>query len=247
MDLARWLVGPDNPLTARVTVNRMWAAHFGTGIVATVEDFGTKGDRAVASRVARLAGHGVRPPRLGYESHASADRHLGDVSPIAAQCRRSCSRRDPQNRLLARGPRVRLEAEMVRDQALAVSGLLSPKIGGPSVMPPMPDGIWNSPYSGDRWSTSAGEDRYRRGLYTFWKRTNPYPSFMSFDAPSREICVVRRSRTNTPLQALTVLNDPVYVEAAQALARRMVQQRRPIRRPERLMASGWCWPGGRRG
>ena len=109
--------------------------------------------------------------------------------------------RDPQNRLLARGPRVRLEAEMVRDQALAVSGLLSPKFGGPSVMPPMPDGIWNSPYSGDRWSTSAGEDRYRRGLYTFWKRTNPYPSFMSFDAPSREVCTVRRPRTNTPLQA----------------------------------------------
>ena len=105
---------------------------------------------------------------------------------------------------------------------IAASGLLSPKIGGPSVMPPQPPGIWNSPYSGEKWETSAGEDRFRRGLYTFWKRTAPYPSFLSFDAPSREFCVVRRPRTNTPLQALSLLNDPVYIEAAQALPRRMV-------------------------
>jgi hypothetical protein len=117
-----------------------------------------------------------------------------------------------------------LEAEMVRDHALAISGLLSRKIGGPSVMPPQPDGLWNSPYSAEKWQTSGGEDKYRRGLYTFWKRTAPYPSFMSFDAPSREFCVVRRPRTNTPLQALTTLNDPVYVEAAQALARRMIAE-----------------------
>jgi hypothetical protein len=132
--------------------------------------------------------------------------------------------RDPYNRLLARGPRRRLEAEMVRDQALAVSGLLSQKVGGRPVMPPQPDGVWQVVYSGDTWETSKGEDRYRRGLYTFWRRTSPYPSMVSFDAPSREFCVVRRTRSNTPLQALTLLNDPVYVEAAQALARRMLSE-----------------------
>ena len=222
LDLARWLVGPQNPLTARVTVNRMWAAHFGIGIVGTVEDFGTKGDRPshpelldwLATEFVRRSWDMKAMHRLIVTS--ATYRQSPRISP-------EMFARDPQNRLLARGPRVRLEAEMVRDQALAVSGLLSPKIGGPSVMPPMPDGIWSSPYSGDRWSTSNGEDRFRRGLYTFWKRTSPYPSFMSFDAPSREYCVVRRPRTNTPLQALTVLNDPVYVEAAQSLARRIVK------------------------
>ena len=132
--------------------------------------------------------------------------------------------RDPYNRLLARGPRFRMEAELVRDNALAIAGLLSPKIGGPSVMPYQPDGIWDIPYSGDKWVTSPGEDRHRRGLYTFWRRSAPYPSFMSFDAPSREFCTIRRVRTNTPLQALTVLNDPAFVEAAQALARRVVTE-----------------------
>lgn len=222
LDLARWLVGSDNPMTARVTVNRMWAAHFGAGIVGTVEDFGTKGDRP--SHPELLDWLATEFVRRGWDMKAM--HRLIVTSATYRQSPRVTPElfaRDPQNRLLARGPRVRLEAEMVRDQALAVSGLLSSKIGGPSVMPPMPDGIWNSPYSGDRWSTSAGEDRFRRGLYTFWKRTSPYPSFMSFDAPSRETCTVRRSRTNTPLQALTVLNDPVYVEAAQALARRIVR------------------------
>jgi hypothetical protein len=222
LDLARWLVGPDNPLTARVTVNRMWAAHFGTGIVATVEDFGTKGDPPSHPKL--LDWLATEFVRRGWDMKAM--HRLIVTSATYRQSPRvslELFARDPQNRLLARGPRMRLEAELVRDQALAVSGLLSPKIGGPSVMPPMPGGIWNSPYSGDRWSTSSGEDGFRRGLYTFWKRTNPYPSFMSFDAPSREVCVVRRPRTNTPLQALTVLNDPVYVEAAQALARRMVR------------------------
>jgi hypothetical protein len=112
----------------------------------------------------------------------------------------------------------------LRDQALAVAGLLSAKQGGPSVMPPQPEGIWFRPYSSDRWTTSAGEDRHRRALYTFWRRTAPYPSFVSFDAPSREVCIVRRPRTNTPLQALTLLNDPVYVEAAQRLAAQVCQQ-----------------------
>jgi hypothetical protein len=132
--------------------------------------------------------------------------------------------RDPYNRLLARGPRVRLEAEMLRDQALAVSGLLSRKIGGPSVFPPQPEGLWQVVYSGDNWKTSPGEDKYRRGLYTFWRRTMPHPALTTFDAPSREFCVVRRTRSNTPLQSLVLLNDPVFVEAAQALARRLVAE-----------------------
>jgi hypothetical protein len=132
--------------------------------------------------------------------------------------------RDPYNRMLARGPRRRLEAEMIRDQALAVSGLLSHKLGGPPVMPPQPEGVWQVVYSGDKWETSKGEDKYRRGLYTFWRRTSPYPSMVSFDAPSREFCVVRRPRSNTPLQALTLMNDPVYLECAQALAKRMLNE-----------------------
>jgi len=130
--------------------------------------------------------------------------------------------RDPDNRLLARGPRFRMEAEMVRDVTLAASGLLSPKMHGPSVFPLQPPGIWNMPYSSDKWTTSEGEDRYRRSLYTFWRRTSPYPSFTTFDATSREVCTVRRVRTNTPLQALALLNDPVSMDAARALAGRMM-------------------------
>ena len=130
--------------------------------------------------------------------------------------------RDPYNRLYARGPRVRLEAEMIRDQALAVGGLLSPKMGGPSVFPPQPEGLWQVVYSGDKWDSSKGDDKYRRGVYTFWRRTIPHPAMTTFDAPSREFCVLRRSRSNTPLQALTTLNDAAYLEAAQALARRVV-------------------------
>jgi hypothetical protein len=133
--------------------------------------------------------------------------------------------KDPHNRLLTRGPRYRLEAEMVRDQALALSGLLSRKSHGPSVYPPQPPGMWQAAFNGERtWTTSTGDDKFRRGLYTFWRRTVPYPSMATFDAPSRELCTVRRIRTNTPLQAFVTLNDPVYVEAAQALARRIVRE-----------------------
>jgi hypothetical protein len=129
--------------------------------------------------------------------------------------------RDPQNRLLARGARFRLSAEQIRDQALEVAGLRSERMFGPGVMPPQPEGIWRSPYSGMKWQTSEAENRYRRGIYTYWKRTTPYPSMVSFDSPSRELCVSRRIRTNTPLQALVSLNDPVFVEAARSLAARM--------------------------
>ncbi|MFQ5734913.1 MAG: DUF1553 domain-containing protein, partial [Planctomycetaceae bacterium] len=148
---------------------------------------------------------------------------------------------DPRNRLLSRFPRVRLEAEMVRDQALALSGLLSGKMMGPSVYPPQPRGLWRAAFNGQRtWPTSQGDDKYRRGLYTFWRRTVPYPSMAVFDAPSREICTVRRIRTNTPLQAFVTLNDPVYVESAQALARRILKEGGTTTAPRVRFALSLC-------
>jgi hypothetical protein len=245
LTLARWLASRENPLTARVTVNRIWEEFFERGIVATSGDFGTRGERPTHPQLLDwLACEFIEPTpasaggSLPDSSHPLYDtlskpwsmKRMHRLIVLSATYRQSAAvapellARDPQNRLLARGPRMRLSAEAIRDAALAASGLLSRTIGGPSVMPPQPDGIWNSPYSGDKWQTSSGDDRYRRGLYTFWKRTSPYPSFLSFDAPSREFCVFKRPRTNTPLQALTLLNDPVYVEAAQALARRMIDE-----------------------
>ncbi|HVR35077.1 MAG TPA: DUF1553 domain-containing protein, partial [Methylomirabilota bacterium] len=220
-DLARWLVDERNPLTARVTINRMWERYFGIGLVETGEDFGTQGEKPSHPRLLDwLADEFMRQGWRMKTMHklivmSAAYRQSSAPPPDLVE-------RDPYNRLLARGPRVRLEAEMLRDQALAVSGLLSDKLGGPSVMPPQPEGLWQVVYSGDDWKVSEGEDRYRRGLYTFWRRTNPHPMLTTFDAPSREFCVVQRNRSNTPLQALVLLNDPVFVEAAQALARRMV-------------------------
>jgi hypothetical protein len=222
--LAKWLVDPKNPLTARVAVNRYWAQLFGTGIVETEEDFGTQGE--LPSHPELLDWLAVRYMELGWDTKA-----LLKLIVTSATYRQSSRvtpellARDPRNRLLARMPRVRLEAEMVRDQALALSGLLSRKVGGPSVFPPQPEGLWQAAFNGQRtWATSRGQDKYRRALYTFWRRTVPYPSMATFDAPSREICAIRRVRTNTPLQAFVTLNDPVYVEAAQALARRVVRE-----------------------
>jgi hypothetical protein len=247
--LARWLVATNNPLTARVIVNRFWEQIFGIGIVETVEDFGTQGEPpshpALLDWLAcefmtpegreSLKRHHVAKENpdhdvTDHESRAWDIKRMLKLIVTSATYRQSSQgtpemfQHDPYNRLLARGPRRRLDAEMIRDQALAVSGLLSHKLGGPPVMPPQPDGIWQVVYSGDKWETSKGEDKYRRGLYTFWRRTSPYPSMISFDAPSREFCVVRRTRSNTPLQALTLLNDPVYVECAQALAKRMLTE-----------------------
>jgi len=221
LGLARWLVSPENPLTARVMVNRFWEQLFGMGIVETLEDFGTQGLPP------------SHPALLDWLALQFAQEHAWDVKALLRQIVTSTTyqqastvtpdllNRDPRNRLLARGPRFRLSAEQIRDQALAVSGLLSDKLFGPSVMPPQPEGLWQNPYSSADWETSYGQDRYRRGLYTFWRRTVPYPAMITFDSPSREFCVSRRVRTNTPLQALVTLNDPAYVEAAQALARRM--------------------------
>ena len=220
LELAKWLVAKDNPLTARVLANRLWAQLFGVGIVETLEDFGSTGTPpshpALLDHLARRLQFTHRwhvKPFLKELVLSSTYRQTNRVSAANYQ-------RDPRNRLLARGPRTRLTAEMVRDQALTVSGLLERKLGGPSVMPPQPDGVWTTVYSNAQWKTAEGPDRYRRGLYTYWRRTSPYPSFLSFDAPTREFCTARRIPTNSPLQALITLNDSVYLECASALAKR---------------------------
>ncbi len=223
LTLARWIASPENPLTARVAVNRLWEQLFGRGIVETSEDFGTQGTPPthpelldwLATEYIRLGWH--TKPLLRLIVTSATYRQSSRVSPALQE-------RDPQNRLLARGPRFRMEAEMIRDVALRAAGLLSDKIGGPSVFPVQPDGTWAVPYNGDVWKTSEGPDRYRRGIYTFWRRSAPYPSFVSFDATSREYCTLRRIRTTTPLQALTTLNDPAFFEAARGLARRMLRE-----------------------
>ena len=224
LGLASWLVDGANPLTARVAVNREWAQLFGTGLVETEEDFGSQGDPP--SHPELLDWMAEEYVRLGWDTKAllrllvtsAAYRQSSHARPDLAKV-------DPRNRLIARGPRFRLEAEIVRDQALALGGLLDRKVGGPSVFPPQPPGLWQAAFNGQRtWATSPGGDKHRRGLYTFWRRTIPYPSMATFDAPSRELCSVKRTRTNTPLQAFVTLNDPVYVEAAQALARRVVAE-----------------------
>ncbi|MFD2932299.1 DUF1553 domain-containing protein [Spirosoma flavum] len=224
LGLARWMVSREHPLTARVAVNRFWEQLFGTGIVETVEDMGTQGISPT---------HRELLDYLAVEfmetDHWSVKKILKKMVMSATYRQQSKASpemvaKDPFNKLLARGPRVRLLAEVVHDQALAVSGLLSHKMYGPSVMPVQPDGIWQSPYDGESWKQSTGEDLHRRAIYTYWKRTAPYPSMVTFDSPSREFCQSRRIRTNTPLQALVTLNDPVYVEAAQKLAEYMQQQ-----------------------
>lgn len=235
LGLARWLVSKENPLTARVTVNRLWAELFGTGIVETISDFGSQGFEPshpelldwLAMQFMHEHGWSIKK-QLKQIVMSAAYRQNSKLSPELREI-------DPDNRLLARGPRIRLSAEQIRDQALLVSGLLSDKMYGPSVMPPQPEGVWQQVYSGMKWETSEGEDRYRRALYTFWRRTNPYPSLVTFDAPGREVCVSRRINTNTPLQALVTLNDPVYIEAAQNLAGRMIKAA-PLNVEEQLKA-----------
>ncbi|HSQ56970.1 MAG TPA: PSD1 and planctomycete cytochrome C domain-containing protein [Gemmata sp.] len=224
LGFAKWLVSRDNPLTARVVANRFWEQIFGVGLVRTSEEFGTQGE---------LPSHPELLDWLACElqSDWNVKRFLKLLVTTSAyrqsaKVNEELYERDPDNRLLARGPRVRLSAEMVRDQALFAAGLLSPKMLGPSVKPPQPNLGVNAAFGGAiDWQPSPGEDRYRRGIYTNWRRSNPYPSMSTFDAPNRDICVVRRARTNTPLQALVTMNDPVYVEAAQALAKRALKEK----------------------
>ena len=220
--MAKWLVRKDNPLTARVVANRFWESLFGVGIVLTSEEFGSQGERPSHQElldwlaIEFMEGEWDVKRFLKILVMSSAYQQSSHVSNEMAA-------RDPDNRLVARGPRIRLTAEMIRDQALAVSGLLSSKMHGAPVRPPQPNlGLKAAFGGGTDWKTSVGEDKFRRGIYTSWRRSSPYPSMATFGAPNREVCTVRRGTTNTPLQALVTLNDPVYIEAAQALARRMM-------------------------
>ena len=221
LDMARWIASPENPLTARVMVNRLWGELFGTGIVQTAEDFGTSG--TPPSHPALLDHLALQFENDFKWSVKSMLREivLSSTYRQSHRATKALVEKDPNNRLLARGPRHRLTAEMVRDQALAVAGLLSAKMHGPPVFPPQPEGIWRSIYNGAEWQESTGEDRFRRGIYTYQKRTSGFPGFLTFDAPSRDLCSARRITSNTPLQALVTLNDPAYIEAAQGFAKRM--------------------------
>ncbi|MES2660022.1 MAG: PSD1 and planctomycete cytochrome C domain-containing protein [Verrucomicrobiota bacterium] len=224
LDMARWIANKENPLTARVMVNRLWGELFGTGIVLTAEDFGTSGTPPSHTE---LLDHLAL--RFGNDFKWSVKSMLREIvlSSTYRQTHKASKAlvgKDPNNRLLARGPRNRLSAEMVRDQALAAAGLLSSKMHGPPVFPPQPAGVWSSVYNHEKWNDSKGEDRYRRGIYTYSKRTSGFPGFLTFDAPSRDLCSARRLVSNTPLQALVTLNDPAHIEAAQGLAKRMASR-----------------------
>jgi Protein of unknown function (DUF1553)/Protein of unknown function (DUF1549)/Concanavalin A-like lectin/glucanases superfamily/Planctomycete cytochrome C len=221
LGLARWLVDLSNPLTARVMVNRLWQMYFGVGIVKTVEDFGSQGEWPTHPEL--LDWLATEFMRNGWDIKAitktivtsATYRQSSSVSPDLEQ-------KDPENRLMARGPRFRMPAEMVRDQALAISGLLVEKIGGPSVKPYQPAGLWKELSGSEDYQQDKGENLYRRSLYTFWKRAVAPPEMLTFDSAGRETCIVRETRTNTPLQALTLMNDITYLEAARVLAQRMM-------------------------
>ncbi len=223
LDFARWLVSPENPLTARVTVNREWAAFFGRGIVKTLGDFGFQGDAPTHPELLDwLAAE--------FMHDGWSLKHLHKLIVTSATYRQTSRgtpellARDPENKLLARGPRFRMEVEMIRDSALRASGLLSEKMGGPSVRPPQPDGVMETAYGNAKWTADTGEDRYRRSLYTFAKRTAPFALYNNFDAPTGEACLARREVSNTPLQALALLNDVVFLEAARALGGKLAAE-----------------------
>jgi mono/diheme cytochrome c family protein len=232
LTLARWLVSTNQPLTARVIVNRYWAMLFGTGLVKTGNDFGSQGERPSHPELLDWLACEFMNPQVqlnpGSPAGAWDVKHLLRLLVTSATYRQAATvteeklRRDPNNRLLSRGPRVRLEAELIRDNALAVSGLLNETIGGPSIKPYQPPGIWD--VTDHKYEQSHGRELYRRGIYVFWKRAAYYPSFQTFDAPSRETCTLTRPRTSTPLQSLVVMNDPVYVEAARVLAARTIRE-----------------------
>jgi hypothetical protein len=224
LGFAEWLIAPANPLLARVTVNRFWQMYFGVGIVKTVEDLGSQGEWP--SHPELLDWLATEFVRSGWDVKAlqklivmsATYRQLSGATPDMLQ-------RDPENRLLARGPRYRLPAEMIRDQALSVAGLLAEKVGGPSVKPYQPEGLWKEISMQDMdYVQGHGEDLYRRSLYTFWKRTIAPPEMINFDSANREACVVRETRTNTPLQALNLMNDVTYVEAARFIGQRMMKE-----------------------
>jgi hypothetical protein len=241
LTLARWLVDPAHPLTARVAANRLWQMLFGVGLVKTAEDFGAQGERP--SHPELLDWLATEFVRTGWD----VKRLLGTIVTSATYRQSSRGapgllRRDPENRLLARGPRFRLPAEMIRDQGLAASGMLVERLGGPSVRPYQPPGLWKELTGGEDYRPGTGPDLYRRSLYTFWKRTAAPPAMATFDAAGRETCTVREVRTNTPLQALNLLNDVTFVEAARVLAERVLVEAGPspesrIERAFRIVAA----------
>ena len=233
LSLARWLVDPRSPTTARVAVNRLWQAYFGMGLVSTPEDFGMQSEPASHPGLLDwLACEFMRPSQPAGSGQPWSLKHLHRLIVTSATYRQSSAikpdlyNRDPYNRLLARGPRFRVEAEIVRDTALAASGLLNPKIGGPSIFSPAPAFLFQPPasYAPFPWTEETGPDRYRRALYTFRRRSTPYPVLQVFDAPNGDFACVRRLRSNTPLQALVCLNEPLFVECAQALARKTLSE-----------------------
>lgn len=221
LGLAIWMTSKKNPLTARTMVNRVWEQLFGTGLAETLEDLGTQGIPPTHKDLLDwlswtfMNDYKWSPKKLMKEIMISATyRQDSKVSAESLE-------KDPMNKWYERGARVRLSAEQVRDQGLCVSGLMNEKMFGPSVFPYQPKGIWLSPWNGAYWEKSQGDDQYRRALYTYWKRTAPYPSMMTFDGTAREVCTARRIRTNTPLQALVTLNDSAYIAMARYFAFRM--------------------------
>ena len=224
LTLAKWLVDKQHPTVARVIVNRIWQQYFGRGLVSTSEDLGTQGERPSHPELldwlaTELMSHGWSLKQIHRLIATSATYRQSSVVS------RQLYERDQFNTLLARGPRFRMESEIIRDIALASSGLLSPRIGGPSVYPPIPEGVLSLGYGVPMaWPTGTNENRFRRGMYTFWKRAVPYPSLLAFDSPTGEFSCPRRIRSNTPLQALTTLNDPAFFEAAQALGMRVLKE-----------------------
>jgi len=224
LELAKWMTDKNNPLTARTMVNRLWEQLFGQGLVETLEDLGSQGMAP------------THPELLDYLAYTFMHNDnwsvkktlkrlvMSETYKQSAETSKQALQKDPLNKYYSHAPRVRLTAEQVRDQALAISGNLSNKMFGPSVMPFQPEGIWASPYDGRSWIKSEGEDQYRRAIYTYWKRTGPYPSFINFDGTAREVCTSRRIKTNTPLQALTLLNDSTYWDLSIQFAKNLMQE-----------------------
>ena len=223
LDFARWLVSPEHPLTARVAVNRWWALLFGTGLVRTLNDFGAQGERP--SHPELLDWLAADFMRDWDTKRAIRQMVLSATYRQSARASQELLSRDGANRLLARGPRQRLDAELIRDNALAIGGILNPALGGRSIKPSQPEGTWEiNEMSGYKYEKSKGDSLYRRGLYVYWRRSTVYPSFVTLDAPTREFCVAQRAKTSTPLQSLVLMNDPVFVEAARAFAQRVLKE-----------------------
>lgn len=222
LSFARWLVGKENPLTARVFVNRVWEQIFGFGIVETLEDFGSQGIAPTHPELLDWLAVRFRDKQNWHIKSLIKEIVMSATYQQSSVVNEEILEKDPYNKFLTRGARTRLSAEVIRDQALTISGLLNSRLYGPSVMPYQPESITS--FNGRFWEESEGDSKYRRAVYTYWKRTNPYPSMMAFDSPSREVCSSKRIRTNTPLQALTLLNDPAYVEAAEAMAKKIKEQ-----------------------